>query len=138
MQYLPTDGVLYMMSEFSTDKTEAMSPPHFVVISALALLTSGLLACGGPSGKSRSYKKPNLERIVTELQARQARANSFMAESRMEYWVDGERIKPTVYVMGQRGAKVRFNALSPAGDDVAADLACDGTDFQFVDLRLQF
>ena len=49
--------------------------------------------------------------------------------------MDGERIKPTVYVMGERGAKVRFNALNPAGDDVAADLACNGSDFQYVDFN---
>ncbi len=51
----------------------------------------------------------------------------------MEYWVGDERIKTTVYVMGERGAKVRFNALNPTGGDVAADLACDGRDFKFVD-----
>ncbi len=51
----------------------------------------------------------------------------------MEYWVGAERIKTTVYVMGERGAKIRFNALNPTGGDVAADLACDGIDFKFVD-----
>jgi len=53
----------------------------------------------------------------------------------MEYWVDGQRIKTTVYVMGKRGAKVRFNALNPTGGDVAADLACDGSNFKFVDFN---
>ncbi len=101
----------------------------------LALACSVTLACGGPSGKSRSYSAPKVEAILVEITKRQSLANSFMAESRMEYWVDGERIKPTVYVMGERGAKIRFNALNPTGDDVAADLACNGSDFQFVDFN---
>jgi len=70
---------------------------------------------------------------VQTLSNRSALANSFLAESRMEYWVGAERIKTTVYVMGERGAKVRFNALNPTGGDIAADLACDGIDFKFVD-----
>jgi outer membrane lipoprotein-sorting protein len=135
MQFLPTDGVLYMMSDFTADKTPTMFPVHIGVISVLAVAISGILGCGGTDKNARSYQAPNVKRVLTELTERQSRANSFMAESRMEYWVDGERIKPTVYVMGERGAKVRFNALSPAGDDVAADLACNGSDFQYVDFN---
>jgi outer membrane lipoprotein-sorting protein len=135
MQFLPTDGVLYMMRDFPTAKTPTMLPVHFVVISVLALATSGILGCGGKGPGGRNYQTPDVERVITELQQRQSRADSFMAESRMEYWVDGKRIKPTVYVMGERGAKVRFNALNPAGDDVAADLACNGSDFQYVDFN---
>ena len=49
----------------------------------------------------------------------------------MEYWEDDKRVKPTVLVMGEAGAKVRMNALRP-DDAVAADLACDGLDFVYV------
>lgn len=133
MQFLPTLSVLYMMSNFLAAKTPGMLVPRPLSLSVLVITTCGLLACGGPSGKSRSYKEPNLQRVIAELESRQSRAESFMAESRMVYWVDGERLKPTVLVMGKPGAKVRFNALNPAGEDVAADLACDGTDFQYVD-----
>ncbi len=112
-----------------------MLPSHFVMISVLALAAAGLSGCGGKATGGRTYQAPDVKRVLTELTARQSRATSFMAESRMEYWVDGERIKPTVYVMGERGAKVRFNALNPAGDDVAADLACNGSDFQYVDFN---
>ena len=52
----------------------------------------------------------------------------------MEYWEGDTRVKPTVLVMGERGAKVRFNALNP-DDTVAADLACNGDDFQFIDFN---
>ncbi len=51
----------------------------------------------------------------------------------MDYWVGDQRIKATVYVMGQRGAKVRFNAVNPATDATAADLACNGQSFAFLD-----
>jgi outer membrane lipoprotein-sorting protein len=101
---------------------------------ALLCTSFVFLACGGPSGKPRPYAKPSAEAVMHELSERQAAAESFLAESRMEYWVDGKRIKTTVYVMGQRGARVRFNALDPT-NVVAADLACDGTNFQFVDFN---
>lgn len=102
---------------------------------AVILCTSLLLVacCGGSSGTVRSYEAPTANALVQTLSERSAVANSFLAESRMEYWVGAERIKTTVYVMGERGAKVRFNALNPTGGDVAADLACDGIDFKFVD-----
>lgn len=129
-----------MMRKYQAAKTPNMLSRTSALPSCLslfvgAILVIGFAACGGPSGKSRSYDKPDVGRILTALTERQAQARSFMAESRMEYWVDGQRIKPTVYVMGERGAKVRFNALNPTGDDVAADLACNGSDFQFVDFN---
>ena len=51
----------------------------------------------------------------------------------MDYWLGKDRVKGTVLVMGTTGKKVRFNALSPAGGDVIADMACDGTNFAYVD-----
>jgi outer membrane lipoprotein-sorting protein len=124
-----------MMSNSPADKTSDMSSRMLSFVAICAFLLTGVTACGGPSGKARSYGKPEVQTMISELAKRQSKATSFMAESRMEYWVDGERIKPTVYVMGQRGAKVRFNALNPTGEDVAADLACNGSDFQFVDFN---
>jgi hypothetical protein len=94
-----------------------------------ALFALQLIACGGIS---RSYEEPKPSELLSYLLGLQEHAHSFDAESRMEYWVNGERIKTTVYVMGEKGAKVRFNALDPT-DNVAADLACDGVNFQFVD-----
>lgn len=92
-------------------------------------------ACGGRAKAPRPYPAPTADALLAQLTERQAAARSFIAESRMEYWKDGERIKPTVLVMGERGAKARFNALNPTGGDVAADLACDGVNFQFVDFN---
>ncbi len=135
MQFLPTVGVLFMMSEWQADRTSGMLTSPAPALALLIVAISTFAGCGGPSGKTRKYAEPKVEGMLVEIQERQSRADSFMAESRMEYWVDGERIKPTVYVMGQRGAKVRFNALNPTGDDVAADLACNGNDFQFVDFN---
>lgn len=102
-----------------------------------ALLSLGLLlaSCGGSGGKARGYKAPSAAQVVQTLQERQALAKNFQHESRMEYWVKDQRIKTTVYVMGERGAKVRFNALNPTGGVVAADLACDGTNYAFVDFN---
>ncbi len=101
------------------------------------LLSLGLLAsaCGGPGAAKRGYTKPTAASIVEALDARNATANSFLHASRMEYWVKDQRVKTTVYVMGERGAKVRFNALGPTGGNVAADLACNGADFSFVDFN---
>lgn len=96
------------------------------------VLLLALSACSGSARHTRPYAKPELTQLLTELKARQGQAHSFMAESRMEYWVNDERVKPTVLVMGERGAQVRFNALLPDGS-VAADLACNGADFRFVD-----
>lgn len=126
MQFLVSSCVPVHMTN------KARVPLQTFLLTSSALL---LLACGGPSGKPRSYAKPAASQVVTHLQESQGLATSYVAESRMEYWVEKERIKPTVMVMGELGAKIRFNALNPTGDDVAADLACNGTNFQFIDFN---
>lgn len=88
-------------------------------------------ACGSHGASVRPYPTPTHETLLGQLQSRQEQIESYYVESRMEYWVNKERIKPTVLVMGKRGAYIRVNALQPNGD-VAADLACDGSRFQFV------
>lgn len=77
---------------------------------------------------------PDAAGFVTMVKAQQARAHSFRHKSRMDYRVGDDRIKTTVLVMGEKGAKIRFNALDPTGV-VAADLACDGVSYQFVDFQ---
>jgi hypothetical protein len=92
------------------------------------------LACGCP-GRAK-YPQPGAltaDSLAADLTAAQARATSFKAETTMDYWLGKDRFKGTVLVMGTAGAKVRLNALSPAGGDVLADLGCDGTDFTLVD-----
>jgi hypothetical protein len=108
-----------------------MTSSSALTLAALFLLTAS--AC--PSGVSRSYPTPQPNDLTAHIAEKQKVASSFDAESRMEYWVDDQRIKSTVLVMGESGAKVRFNALNPTGDNVGYDLACDGTNFQFVDFN---
>ena len=101
----------------------------------LALLIFALaLAAGCPrSTPERPYPKPSAEALFSYLETRNERAASLRAESIMDYWVGGERVRGTVLMMAEQGAKVRINALSPAGDTVAADLACDGEWFSLID-----
>ena len=99
---------------------------------ACALLFA-LLGCGGSQKIPRPYPAPTAADVTAHLRGVQRAARSFFAISKMEYWRDGQRIKPTVYLMGEPGSRARFNALNPTGGDVAADLACNGADFAFVD-----
>jgi hypothetical protein len=99
---------------------------------ALALLL--LAGCphggGGPHGATDS-----VDDVVAKLQAARDARTSFAGESVMDYWLGKDRVKTSVLVMGQAGAKVRFNGLSPAGGNVMMDLACDATDFHFLDTQ---
>ena len=99
------------------------------------LVASLVLACGCPH--NGGYKQPPQLSTVPQLLARLAQdrdaRTAFTAESTMDYWLGSQRVKGTVLVMGTTGKKVRFNALSPAGGDVLADMACDGQSFAYVD-----
>jgi hypothetical protein len=90
--------------------------------------------CGG-SGRSfqRGYPQPTVEELLAHVRQTGDLVKSYVAEATMDYWMGRERVKATVYVMGERGAKVRFNAISPATDTTAADLACDGENFVYID-----
>ncbi|HEY4183121.1 MAG TPA: DUF4292 domain-containing protein [Kofleriaceae bacterium] len=94
-----------------------------------------LAACpsGGGTGKARPYADPKVEDILAKLGAQRTANTSFTAASKMDYWLGKDRVKGDVLVMGTAGKRVRFNALSPAGGDVLVDMACDGTNFAFVD-----
>lgn len=81
----------------------------------------------------RSYPEPTTEDVLAHLADVQRHARSFQAESVMDYWIGDERVKGTVLLMGRKGARVRINALNPTGDNVAADLACDGIGFEYID-----
>jgi len=98
-----------------------------------------LLLCGCPGGGGANHPKPANEPSVADVVDRLAKErdalHAFKAKSVMDYWFGSNRVKGTVLVMGEAGAKVRFNALSPAGGDVMADLACDGTNFVYHDYQ---
>jgi len=101
---------------------------------ALAGLALGLLAgCPGPTGTARPYPEPTVDNVLAKLAAQRATRTSFTASSKMDYWARDQRVKGDVLVMGTAGKRVRFNALSPAGGDVLADMACDGASFAYVD-----
>jgi hypothetical protein len=100
----------------------------------LVLLGLVLLAgCPGPKGTQRPYPEPKAEDLVARIAKQREARKAFSAESTMDYWLGKDRVKGTVLVMGTAGKKVRFNALSPAGGDVIADMACDGTNFTYID-----
>jgi hypothetical protein len=99
---------------------------------ALALM----LGCPGPGGNiKRDHPEPSVKDVVDRLTKARDALSSFTAESVMDYWLGKDRVKGTVMVMGKPGAFVRLNALSPAGDSVIADLACDGSNFVMVDFQ---
>lgn len=104
-----------------------------------SLLLFALVTVGGAAGCPHAAVKnpaPELtaDDMLARLAAARAKATSFRSESVMDYWLGNDRVKGTVKVMGTPGAQVRFNALSPT-DDVIADLACDGTNYVYVDSR---
>ena len=101
----------------------------------LALLIAVLPGCGcnGNRPVIRPYPDPGIADVLAQLETTRTAARSFRAESVMDYWVGKQRVRGTVLVMGRTGARMRFNALSPTGGNVAADLACNGVDFAYLD-----
>jgi len=100
----------------------------FVLVFSLLCLA----CCGGTKIVKRPYAEPSVDVIFSYLAKQGAQGQSYRAESVMDYWVDDERVKGTVLMMGKRGAKARFNALNPTGDMVAVDMACNGDTFRYV------
>jgi hypothetical protein len=106
---------------------------NWAIVSLMAL---PLAAC---PGKRASYPQPpganTVEAVVAKLDQARTATSSFRGASVMDYWLGNNRVKGSMLVMGAVGAKVRFNALSPAGESVMADLACNGRDFVLVDFQ---
>jgi outer membrane lipoprotein-sorting protein len=103
-----------------------------------ALLGAALIsiACCGPKGGANN-PRPDLtvEAVVAELAKARSELKSFRGESVMDYWVSGQRMKGDVLVMGQTGKLVRFAALSPAGGSTIVEMACDGTNFVYLNYQ---
>lgn len=90
-------------------------------------------ACGcKPKAVERPYPAPAAETLLARIAAVHEAARSVRAKTVMDYWTGSERVKGTVWLLGERPAKLRFNALSPTGGNVAVDLACDGQNFQYL------
>ncbi|MEZ4361657.1 MAG: hypothetical protein R3B48_15830 [Kofleriaceae bacterium] len=99
-----------------------------------SVAVAALAACPGHA----SYPAPSsntVEAVVARLAQARETTRSFRGSSVMDYWLGKDRVKGAMLVMGSVGAKVRFNALSPAGESVMADLACNGRDFVLVDFQ---
>jgi hypothetical protein len=96
------------------------------------------VACGSPQKGASTPPPPGLasaKDVIARLTKERAARTSFTAESVMDYWLGKDRVKGTVLVMGTAQRQVRFNALSPQGGGVLADMACNGTDFAYVDFQ---
>ncbi len=92
--------------------------------------------CPGKGGNIPAPgKTPSAAEVLTKLAEVRAQRASFSGESVMDYWLGNQRVKGTVLVMGTSQKQVRFNALSPQGGGVIADLACNGNDFTYVDFQ---
>ena len=105
-----------------------------LVLAALAALWGSGQGCSCAGQRfERRYPQPTVEQLLAHVEKSGAQARSYVAESTMDYWVGDQRIRATVYAMGERGSKVRFNAINPATDTTAADLACNGQGFAFLD-----
>ena len=103
-----------------------------------ALLVGALLFSTGCPSKGqtpRPYPAPDVAGVVDKLAKARAALTSFRGESTMDYWLSGQRAKGDVLVMGTVGKKVRFAALSPAGGSTLAEMACDGTNFVYLDYQ---
>lgn len=101
-------------------------------------LVSLLLLAGCPNGGTGKFKPPSkmrtAEEVIADLAKMRDARTAFRAESVMDYWLGGQRVKGTVLVMGTNQRQVRFNAISPQ-EDVLADMACDGQDFALVNMQ---
>jgi hypothetical protein len=105
-----------------------------------ALLLFGVLAvsagCPGKNGTgTRPYPEPAVASVIDHLAKARNALTSFRGDSTMDYWLSGKRVKGEVLVMGAVGKKVRFAALSPAGGSTLAEMACDGTNFVYLDYQ---
>jgi len=93
-------------------------------------------ACCGPKGGAKNpHPELTVEAVISELAAARRELTSFTGQSTMDYWLSGQRMKGDVLVMGKTGKFVRFAALSPAGGSTLAEMACDGTNFIYVDIQ---
>ena len=91
--------------------------------------------CGPKSVKPPSGGDLTVQQIVDNTAKARAELTSFRGDSTMDYWLSGQRAKGEVLVMGTTGKKVRFAALSPAGGATLAEMACDGTNFVYLDYQ---
>jgi hypothetical protein len=104
--------------------------------SRLLALAALALALGCGDHIKQPYAPPTADAFVQHLRQVGERTKTYVATNNtMDYWLGKQRIKTTMHVMGEKGAKVRFNGINPQTSTTAADLACDGTSFTFLDIE---
>lgn len=110
-----------------------MRSARLALLAYAASLTAS--ACSCTKSVPQPHAPPTLAEVLDALAERRALARGFNHTSTMDFWSGEDRVKTSVYVMGETGSKVRMNALDPAGGTTMADLACDGASFAFVDFQ---
>lgn len=103
-------------------------------LAPLVGLTLACSACPHNGGYQAPSKADTVQDVVSKLEAQRKARTSFRVETLMDYWLGKERAKGTVYIMGTSARQVRFNAVNPTGG-VLIDMACNGTDFSYVDFQ---
>lgn len=101
----------------------------------LAASLALLAACPSPHGNFKPpAPMPSVQDVVARLAKEREARKTFSAASTMDYWLGKDRVKGDVMVMGTDKRQVRFNGLDPTGG-VLADMACNGSDYVFVDMK---
>src|SRR5690349_14061483 len=101
---------------------------------ALVLLLAGC-GCNGGGNVQQPAVMRTVDQVKADIAARRAKTHTSKAETTSDYWLQKQRIKGTVKMMGTPDAQVRFNGLSPAGGNVILDMMCNGADYVFVDYQ---
>lgn len=119
----------------STPRPGRSWPLLSLAVIILASMTLAGPGCGCRGGAiQRPYAAPTAQSLLADLVAASDRARSYQIDSLIEYWGDGDRIKGTVLLMGERGAYVRIQTYFFTNNN-PSDLACNGTGFKYIDTR---
>ncbi len=101
------------------------------------IVTAGVFITGCPHNGG-SFKQPatlpTAKDVIARLAKQRETRSSFRVQTTMDYWLGKQRVKGKVRVMGTAKRQVRFNAIKP-DETVLVDMACNGTDFTFVDFQ---
>jgi outer membrane lipoprotein-sorting protein len=102
-------------------------------ILVLASVISLLCSCRVPPVQ-RPYAPPSAEELLAALHARIERLSTLRATAKVDELEGGQRVKVKVALIAARGGKLRLEADSPLGGNVAV-LTADGSNFALLDVR---
>lgn len=89
-------------------------------------------ACNGAQVK-RTYPQPTVGNLLAHVSALPERVPDVRAETKADVWVDGDRVKTTVYFYAAWPDRLRAQVLEPASETVARDLGAIGGRFCVTD-----